>query len=377
MSENYSSSDSGRCELFAAANSGRGFRSFYREIFGEGGIERRYLIKGGPGTGKSSFMRQVAELSAKRGAEVEYYRCSSDPESLDGIVLDRRIAVFDATAPHAEDPDLCGARDEIVDLGVFWDADALFSKRAEIESLCAKKKEEYALAYKFLEAALAVSDASHAIAAPIVKLDKLRRAVRRTLSCMPDGDGYSLMAGLVGSIGMKGVRRLDYYERRARRLVAIEDFMGIGGLYLLEVAREGARKQRKLRISYDPIDTSLPDAILFEDDLTAFVLAPTEDDSEIIKKADTVVRCRRFADMSELGLRERNERKRIRSDYRSAVRLREALCDSAAERMRRAGELHFELEKIYGEAMDFSALSRFCRSMAERICGYLKKSEEQ
>ena len=74
-------------ELFAAANSGKGFCSFYGEIFSPERTERRYLIKGGPGTGKSSLMRRVAGEAEKRGYGVEYYRCSSDPTSLDAILI--------------------------------------------------------------------------------------------------------------------------------------------------------------------------------------------------------------------------------------------------------------------------------------------------
>ena len=39
-----------RVELFAAANSGRGFYSYYPQIFERQELEKRYLIKGGPGT---------------------------------------------------------------------------------------------------------------------------------------------------------------------------------------------------------------------------------------------------------------------------------------------------------------------------------------
>ena len=60
--------------LFAAANSGRGFVSFYENIFNAPNIVRRYLIKGGPGTGKSSFMRRVAAFAEDNGYPVEYYR---------------------------------------------------------------------------------------------------------------------------------------------------------------------------------------------------------------------------------------------------------------------------------------------------------------
>ena len=99
---------------FAAANSGHGFYSFYASVFEGKEVQKRYIIKGGPGTGKSSFMRSVAEAAAERGMSVEEYRCSSDPASLDGVVLDGRIVLLDGTAPHAVEPELAGVRDELI-----------------------------------------------------------------------------------------------------------------------------------------------------------------------------------------------------------------------------------------------------------------------
>ena len=92
-------------EFFAAANSGRGFVSFYGEIFNTDKIKRRFLIKGGPGTGKSTLMRRIAESACRKGEQVCLYRCSSDPSSLDGVIINGEVAVIDSTAPHTVEPE--------------------------------------------------------------------------------------------------------------------------------------------------------------------------------------------------------------------------------------------------------------------------------
>ena len=121
--------------LFAGANSGRGFVSFYDKIFSDPGILRRYLLVGGPGTGKSSFMRRVASAAESEGFDVRLYYCSSDHSSLDAIVIENTVAILDATAPHTAEPELAGAKDEIINLGQFWDSDMLFEKREQIRSV--------------------------------------------------------------------------------------------------------------------------------------------------------------------------------------------------------------------------------------------------
>ena len=65
---------------FLGANSAEGFRSLYEDFCRSEGDFLR-IIKGGPGCGKSSFMRHIGEAAEKKGLEVEYILCSGDPDS--------------------------------------------------------------------------------------------------------------------------------------------------------------------------------------------------------------------------------------------------------------------------------------------------------
>ena len=83
-------------QFFAAANTGRGFESDFPEIFSPEKFKRIYIIKGGPGTGKSTFMKKLGVEAERRGLSPEYYFCSSDVASLDGVVIpEKRAAVLD------------------------------------------------------------------------------------------------------------------------------------------------------------------------------------------------------------------------------------------------------------------------------------------
>lgn len=73
---------------FLGANSGEGFVSRFDELDCMLGLNRKIIIKGGPGTGKSRMIRRVAEHYEGMGKSVEYIHCSSDPDSLDGIIVD-------------------------------------------------------------------------------------------------------------------------------------------------------------------------------------------------------------------------------------------------------------------------------------------------
>lgn len=108
-------------KLFPGGNTSQGFYSYYDHIISPDAT-RIFIIKGGPGVGKSTLMRSVGETMLENGYDVEYHCCSSDNGSLDGVCIPQiGIALIDGTAPHVVDPKNPGAVDEIVHLGDFWD----------------------------------------------------------------------------------------------------------------------------------------------------------------------------------------------------------------------------------------------------------------
>lgn len=76
---------------------------------------KRYLVKGRPGSGKSTMLKKLASEAADRGIDVEIYHCGFDPNSLDMIIVrELGFAIFDSTAPHEYFPDR--PSDEILDM---------------------------------------------------------------------------------------------------------------------------------------------------------------------------------------------------------------------------------------------------------------------
>ena len=140
--------------LFAGGNTSQGFYSCFEDILPAGERRRMFYIKGGPGVGKSTMMRRVAKAAAEAGQRVEYFHCSSDPDSLDGIALpDLGWAMMDGTAPHVYDPVTPGARDTLVSLGDYLDEAAMRPKAKEISALQEEISQRFRRCYRFLSAA--------------------------------------------------------------------------------------------------------------------------------------------------------------------------------------------------------------------------------
>lgn len=108
---------------FLGCASPTGFRSKFGEFISDSGYNS-YIIKGGPGTGKSSLIKRIADEFPDEDREI--YHCSSDPDSLDAVMLKgSKIILADGTPPHIFEPQYPGAVQRIVDLGAFWDVGAL------------------------------------------------------------------------------------------------------------------------------------------------------------------------------------------------------------------------------------------------------------
>lgn len=147
----------GQC-YFSGSNSGDGFHNYFDGVVPAWArLTRYFMIKGGPGVGKSTLMKRVAAKSEEAGEEVERFYCSGDPDSLDAVRLVKRGIVFaDATSPHAMDPKYPGAVEEIVNLGEQIDRNRIVKYRDEVEYLTKNNKESYRRGYAFLRAAKAL-----------------------------------------------------------------------------------------------------------------------------------------------------------------------------------------------------------------------------
>ena len=62
------------------------------------GIQKRYFLKGRPGSGKSTMLKKIAKAAEQRGFDVEVYHCGFDPHSLDMVIV-REVGLPSLTAP--------------------------------------------------------------------------------------------------------------------------------------------------------------------------------------------------------------------------------------------------------------------------------------
>lgn len=345
---------------FATANTADGFVSFYEGCFLGEDILRTYMIKGGPGTGKSRFLGDVAHAATLRGWQAEYYYCSSDPGSLDGVILSHpakgRIALADCTMPHVLEPTLPGVRDVIVNLGDFWDRERLAKSGKRIRTLNTYKQKGFSQAYDYLHTAGTLLCIRDSLIQPCTDTDRIFRTAAKIARTFPKGRTYREHIAFCDSIGMKGRVHLDTYERLADRVIVLSPFYGIE-FTVMELLCEHAR-DRGCEVWRAPYVTAVQKtaALYFPESRLCVTCANPE---SMAGKDVHRIDLRRLCDADAL--------RGVRGQARLAQKMAESALDAACECFARAGEYHFELESLYTPAMDFDAKERFTATFCEAI----------
>lgn len=348
----------GEDAYFAASNSAKGFFSYYAECFDDARIQRVFAIKGGPGTGKSYFMRSVAAYAQAQQWECEFIYCSSDPRSLDGIILSRGdscIALLDATAPHVYEPRMPGVREEIVDLGAFWDAERLAEHAKEIEAWNQKKQSAYKSAYRYLSAYGTMMENRDALVAPYIRLDDMETYAEKLFWEIPCGKSFSFRHALMRSVGMDGLVGFDTYFAQARRIFLVEDCRGSAQYFMRMLYHLAERKRLRVRVSHDPILPERIDGLFLCECGYAFAVGKTTECPYSYKRIGT----RRFVDVSSM--------KAIKAPINHAEQMCRAMLGGTVEAMKRVREAHFHLETLYISSMDFAAKEEFTKDFCQKL----------
>lgn len=349
-------------QCFAASNSCEGFKNYYGEIFTDRRADRLYIIKGGPGTGKSHFMKVVARYARERGYTVTEYLCSSDPASLDGLLLCRdgspTVGLLDGTPPHAREPALPGVRDEIVNLGSFWDPRVLAGRREEITTLSREKSAAYTNAYAALAAAGRMEAIADALTESCVSRDRLKALAARLLRDQPAGESFTPVPALRRAVSMAGKHTLHSFEAAARRMLILDESYGMG--YRLTAAMLGVSAERghEVLVSYHPVYPHKADGLFYPDTGLCVLVGDAAPPEGIPTRTLSL---RRYTDPAAI--------RAVRGELRRTVALWDQLTDTALRHLASAAACHFELETLYAAAMDFRAKEAFTERFCEEVLG--------
>lgn len=259
-----------RSVFFFGGCTPKGFVSHAATLLDE--TDNMTIIKGGAGCGKSTFMRAVGQAAEARGLAVEYFLCSSDPDSLDCVrIPSLSVGFVDGTAPHVLEPKLCGGSANYLNFGNFYDRDAMRPNEAEIFSAQTRNKACYSRVTACLAAADRLLDCvRQETAAPrcVEEVEAIGQCL--ALSALkPIGDAPVLRRRFLSCVTPKGLHFCAETPRAlCSRVYVLRDSYGMAptALRLLE--------EKALALGHTVYRCHTP---FFPDTLPAHLIIPTAD----------------------------------------------------------------------------------------------------
>ncbi len=332
---------------FYGANSGHGFVITPDVKAGETARGRCVIIKGGPGSGKSTMMRRFSRDARSAGWRVTDYYCSSDPDSFDAVTAEKgekRIFVCDGTAPHTADPVYPGAVSEIVDLTSEWDREALASRAEEIVDLSEKKRECFMRGYSFESASHSVFTEMRRLTSSVVDRAKLDAFTERTLGRMKIGKGVCRKV-FTEAFSMKGAVSLNTLERLSEEIYYVDDELGASREVMSSLCRWLDSVHAEYIASLCPCDTETVDSVFIPSAGRLYTVL-SSDGAKRLNSA-------RFLVKDASGVKGR---------YKLCCKCRRALLEAALTSFEEASAHHFALEDVYIASLNFSSLDRVCET---------------
>lgn len=348
-------------KYFLAANSCEGFISSFSKCYDASDGWRAYIIKGGPGTGKSSFMKYITAKAMEKGIVAELFPCSSDPDSLDAVIFpEKRLVIMDGTAPHTVDPSYPGICEQIINLGSFWDKEKLKSSAPIIKKLTDKNKLLHKAASRYLQAAGSLITDNLKIADACTEKEKVltyaKNLCRRYIP-ITEGTGKEWERYLCGVTprGIVSYGRTALYQNKC---VIIKDDSGSVSGIVMKTVRDYALMAgyEIITVKNSFLPSKLCDGVIIPKLSLSFI---REYDFQHLTTDIRRVHSRRFIKAKNLN----KSRERLKFNKKAT----NELLLSAVSVLREAKLVHDDLEKHYINAMDFNSLSAFAEKFTQEL----------
>lgn len=346
--------------FFVGANSGAGFQNLFEQIMD---LEQAYdfiLLKGGPGVGKNTFMREIGKTMEQAGTPVEYLWCSGDPDSLDGVVLpELRCAVADATAPHVLEPKYPAAVDRYLDLGRFYDLTAAKANADAVKQHTQDYKAAYTRAYHCLQAARQIELEAVEVMKRNFNGERLEKRVNgiiaREFGKRYDKPGRTTRRFLGGLTHKGYVWRFDSVDALCGNVYELQDTWELAGAAMKRLYHAAVERGLDVIVCVAPEEPERIEHLLVPDLDLAFVTSRSGMEYE--KGGDHRIRVDAMA-----------ERRKLKLQNRMAKMLRE----EGVANLKQAKAFHDQLEAVYNPYVDFDGVRAVAALEAGRLLSYLE-----
>ncbi len=353
-------------DFFLGGNTPEGFCSYFDQFDQPKEGMNRYLIKGGPGTGKSRMMKKVLLAAQEQDIPgiLERIHCSSDANSLDAVIWKAKgFALFDATAPHVIEPKYPGAYDRIVNITQAFDNQKLAAALTPIVALFKRISALHERCRVFLSAANMLYLQNQYVLSGYLQEEKLKRsserfAKRLLYGCK--GDTYHEELRMLSNVTDQGMVTYDQtVSTLADKIVCVKDSFGLVSTAYLSAVQNQAKKQRlSVILCMSPFHNGKIDHIIFPNERVAVVTA------------DSFMKFPHCPQMQCIRISRYLPPKALHT-VKTAVRHRtlmiKALIEDASKSVQQAKILHDKLEGYYTPAVDFEKVNELTQWVIQEM----------
>lgn len=349
-------------QYFLGANTPTGFYSLYHELLPLSRAEAIFILKGGPGCGKSTFLRHMADRGEAAGLECVRIPCSGDPDSLDAVIFPQRgIALADGTAPHVIEAEYPGVLEHYVNLGDCYDRAALAPLRPAVTEAFAAYKSHYKRAYRCLEAVgqLRRDDRELLLTDPLrTRLEKRAQGIIHREIRRGGGQTGAVAHRFLSATTHRGQIFLrETVTAQAKRIYELSDCCGLSHELLLPILTAASAAGWDSVACPDPMDPQHLAHLIIPGLSLAFVTGDPSD-----SPSPRPYRRLRLDAMTDRELY-RSNRPRLRFSRKVSA----ALESEAVSALAQAKAAHDRLEALYNPHVDFQRV----RCMAEELADSL------
>ncbi len=350
-------------QYFLGANAPTGFYSLYPELLLPERARAIYILKGGPGCGKSTLMRRIGARMEAEGLETEYILCSGDPASLDALVLpELRAALVDGTAPHVVEPKYPGVVERYVNMGDCYRTEELQDWREEIVACMAGYKGCYQRAYRCLGAAADILEDVRSTLLTQALSDKLAKRARgilaRELRRKPSGGVGAVKQRFLGAVTHQGVLCLyGTALAQCERVYELSDQYGLGHEMLIHILTGAAERGWDVVACPDPM---APDRL-------AHLLVPEQSLAFLTTGPGQTLPCTPERRLRLDAAADSELLRRSRARFRFTKKVSAALVDEAVDSLAQAKAMHDELEALYNPHVDFDLVEEMAQDIGTQL----------
>lgn len=353
-------------EYFLGANSPTGFYSLYSHLLPPEQARAIYILKGGPGCGKSTLMRKVAARMEQEGIQTEYILCSGDPASLDGVVLPaQKVALVDGTAPHVVEPKYPGAVERYVNVGDCYDKAALWELREGLMDAMSGYQGCYQRAYRCLSASAEVFEDQRGALLTQPLSDKLAKRARGILLREVPKQKFSapghVKQRFLGAVTHKGALCLFHTATaQCERIYELCDSYGLAHEMLLHLLAGAVAGGYDVVACPDPMAPERLAHLLIPQLGLAFLSS-----TPALPFPGTPYRRIRLDAAADREILRRN-----RPRLRFAKKISSALLEEGTESLAQAKALHDNLEAIYNPHVDFARVDQLADQIGRELLSF-------